>query len=340
MGYSPKPAVRLRLDSHGLWTAEINYDRLLESAPDHPSQTPTIMQWMLDLDVNDPQTTFDAEHFQVTFTLGMPYNNPAQFDIDTINDSLIGYGRTSGGFVVKNELGEEFRVRIFPNEHDRMSRVVAFIPLACGDEQDAEDIAYRAVRPVLSQISALYHVPLETLRVETFRYMPSSQVSYQLTLLHPFAPQQFQMAEMQRLQPFVRYPAFLKAINHFREGMNSWSPVHRFLSLFKAIEALEGLQNALRNEHGQLRFPPSYVQDNYAIRYLFKDCIGKRHTSIFNGVLRNPYRNAAAHWGEDDDLDLLSDYRSGLLKYHFLCVLAQDVFQGMFYSTLAYERIP
>lgn len=340
MGYPPKPAVRIRLDSYSLWTAEINYDRLLESAPDRPVQTPVLMQWILDLDVNDLEKTFEGEYFQVTFTLGLPYNNPAQADIETIGDSLIGYGRTPGGFVSKNEIGEEFRVRIIPNGHDRMSRIVAFIPVSFGDAQDAEDIAYRAVRPVLSQISALYHVPLETLRVETFRYLPPSQVSYQLTVLYPFAPQQFQMSELQPFQDLVSYPAFLKAVNHFREGMNSWSPVHRFLSLFKAIEALQGLQNDLRKEHGPLRFQPSFVQDNYAIRFLFKDCIGKRHASIVDGVLRDPYRNAAAHWGKDDDLDLLSDYRAGLLQYHFLCVLAQDVFRGMLTSTAAYERVP
>lgn len=334
MTFRPKGAVQVRLTQHGLWIAHPNYDRILEELPTRPAHSPLNYRCDLTLDSLPDDEELDDRHYHVAFTLGSPFNNPAQQDAEAFGDSLIQLGRRVHYTTLKGET-EEVRLALVPNHLDRLARVVAFLPVdQVSDADDAEEWGFTVVRPLLSQLSALYRVPIETTLVEHFLYQPPKTVKYGRKVLTPYQVRELRMVDLYNLNPLHSYDSFLKAVNHYREGANSWSPLQRFLSWFKGIEALRTLQQELRKAHPELRFVRSVVSDTYSARTLFPQFVGKAHGALVEECLRNPYRNAVAHWGDGDPLQMTHDHHYGLTLYYNLCIVADDALHGILRSTI------
>jgi hypothetical protein len=331
MAYIAKSDLEIRLSHNGFWSAQLVYDRVLPTLGDQEPQTPLVYTQEVRLNALPDDIELDPSHYQVSFTLGMPFFNPAQENIAFLGDSLLHHGRSINYTTVGNGK-ERFRLALVPNDNDRLAKIIALIPVAHA-AQEAEDIAYRAVRPLLSQLSVVYRVPVETVLVERFLFQRPDIVKYWRMILYPYMPKQIGAMDVVRLQSLIEFDSFAKAVNHYREGANSGSPLHRFLSWFKASEAVIALRNDLRTKRGLTKFGRTTVADTAAARLLFPECIGRPHTEFLDARLRDPYRNAAAHWGKDDDIELIHDLRQGLLTYYLLCTLAAEVFHGLFDAT-------
>ncbi|MGZ3458486.1 MAG: hypothetical protein ACXU86_08255 [Archangium sp.] len=286
MAYSQKPSLEIRLTHHGLWSAQMIYDRVLATLGDHEPHTPVVFMSDVQLNSLPEDVTLDPEHYQVSFTLGIPFVNPAQDDIMRLGDSLLQHGR-SLAYVTLGSGADSLRIALVPNEFDRLSKIVAFIP-ASYTPQTAEDIAYRAVRPLLGQLSAVYRIPLDAVLVERFLFRRPDIVSYWRMILYPYVPKQVRSMDVVRFQPLLEYDSFIRAMNHYREGANSWSPVHRFLSWFKASEAVMALRNDLREAKRVVRFDRTFLADSPPAQMLFPDCVGRPHTDVLGANLRDP----------------------------------------------------
>ena len=332
MPYTPRPPMQIKLTHQGLWSVRVDYDKVLEGMGDHQPQTPLVLVEEFILNALPEDIDLDESHYQVAFTLGSPFVNPAQSHILPVGDSLLNYGRSvSHASLALGRRGNWLRVAFVPNEDDRLSKIVAFVP-ASYSPQEAEDIAFRAVRPLLSQLSVIYQVPLETVLIEHFLFQPPNVIKYGRMLLYPYSPVQLEPVSVFNIQHLIEFDSFAAATNHYREGMNSWSPIHRFLSWFKAIESVLKLRKSICSKIKPTKFKPTFVANTASAQMLVPKCIGMKHSEMIDHF--KPYRNSAAHAGSADDLELTHDLRNGLLSYYSLCVVANEVFQGLFSSTV------
>lgn len=106
------------------------------------------------------------------------------------------------------------------------------------DRFHAEEIAFRALAPSLSEYSLQLDIPLEIAQIET---KDLSTESCHVTITVPFFDVPMIVAPLSRTEPDFRGVASL-----YREALNSNSPVYQFLCLFKIIEALRARRKKLQ----------------------------------------------------------------------------------------------
>ena len=111
-------------------------------------------------------------------------------------------------------------------------------PIQARDRFHAEEIAYRALAPSLSEFSLQLDIPLEISQIET---KDLSTESCHLTITVPYFDVPLIVAPQSRTGPDFRGIASL-----YREALNSNSPVYQFLCLFKIIEALKARRKKLQ----------------------------------------------------------------------------------------------
>lgn len=110
-------------------------------------------------------------------------------------------------------------------------------PIQARDRFHAEEIAFRALAPSLSEFSLQLDIPLEIAQIET---KDLSTESCHVTITVPFFDVPMIVAPLSRTEPDFRGVASL-----YREALNSNSPVYQFLCLFKIIEALRARRKRL-----------------------------------------------------------------------------------------------
>jgi len=111
-------------------------------------------------------------------------------------------------------------------------------PFQARDRFHAEEIAYRALAPSLSEFSLQLDIPLQIAQIET---KDLSTESCHVTITVPFFDVPLIVAPQSRTEPDFRGIASL-----YREALNSNSPVYQFLCLFKIIEALRARRKKLQ----------------------------------------------------------------------------------------------
>jgi len=111
-------------------------------------------------------------------------------------------------------------------------------PIQARDRFHAEEIAFRALAPSLSEFSLQLDIPLEIAQIET---KDLSTESCHVTITVPFFDVPLIVAPISRTEPDFRGVASL-----YREAFNSNSSVYQFLCLFKIVEALRARRKKLQ----------------------------------------------------------------------------------------------
>ena len=111
-------------------------------------------------------------------------------------------------------------------------------PIQARDRFHAEELAYRALAPSLSEFSLQLDIPLEIAQIET---KDLSTESCHVTITVPYFDVPMIVAPQSRTEPDFRGIASL-----YREALNSNSPVYQFLCLFKIIEALRARRKKIQ----------------------------------------------------------------------------------------------
>lgn len=127
-------------------------------------------------------------------------------------------------------------------------------PFTAKDRHHAEEIAYRAVAPSLSDFSLHLDIPLEVAQVET-KELATHNVHISFTA--PSIEVPFAVNATSTMNPEYRGIASL-----YREAMNTNSPVYQFLCFFKIIEAVRARRKRLEREakkKGSTYVPPLEV---------------------------------------------------------------------------------
>jgi hypothetical protein len=114
------------------------------------------------------------------------------------------------------------------------------VPIRASSRFHAEEIAFRALAPSLSEFSLQLDIPLEIAQIET---KDLSTESCHVTFTVPFPDVPMVVASLSKTQPDFRGVASL-----YREALNSNSPVYQFLCLFKIVEALKARRKKLQRD--------------------------------------------------------------------------------------------
>lgn len=140
-----------------------------------------------------------------------------------------------------------------PNKRGFLGKIFS-LPFRAPNRLRAEEMAYRAIAPSLSEISMHLDVPLEIAQVETTELLTHN---VNLSFVTPNLETPLAINPSSTLMPDYRGFASL-----YREAMNTNSPVYGFLCLFKMIEALRArrtrLERAARRQ-GTVYLRPSEV---------------------------------------------------------------------------------
>lgn len=127
----------------------------------------------------------------------------------------------------------------FRNERCFLGKFVSG-PIQARDRFNAEEIAFSALAPSLSEFSLQLDIPLEIAQVETKDLFTEN---CHVTFTVPFPNTPMAVAPASKTHPDFRGIASL-----YREALNSNSPVYQFLCLFKIIEALKARRKKLERE--------------------------------------------------------------------------------------------
>ena len=173
---------------------------------------------------------------------------------------------------------------------------------------DAERKGYRAIAPALSSISAHLDIPLHIEQIEVEELRTGNQ---KVRIENPFM----------RVSMFIGVPVtlgdeFCHYASLYREGLNSNSPVYRYLCFFKIIEAIRARRKRLdalskhtvrrvgeviptqpseRTEWLNALFPARYNWDAFTFATIFKEeASGKKINYVVDKYLA-PLRNEIAH---------------------------------------------
>jgi hypothetical protein len=143
--------------------------------------------------------------------------------------------------VLIQSVGDEGRFEFFGfrNERGFLGKFVSG-PIQARDRFNAEEIAFRALAPSLSEFSLQLDIPLEIAQVETKDLFTEN---CHVTFTVPFPNTPMAVAPASKTHPDFRGIASL-----YREALNSNSPVYQFLCLFKIIEALKARRKKLERE--------------------------------------------------------------------------------------------
>lgn len=207
---------------------------------------------------NDPRNTIPPQgspgEYTVTFILGKPgYNLTPEanyaFSNKLTGDSHLAickpafeppgspdareiriYGTTQDG---------EFRFSGYPNPQGFLSKLVSS-PFAANTFHEAEQKAYRALAPSLSNWSVHLDIPLEIYQVESTEVKSGS---IQMSMTTPYLKVPFAVAPTAELKIEFRGYASL-----YREALNSTSAVYQYLCFFKIIEGIQARRTRLKRE--------------------------------------------------------------------------------------------
>jgi hypothetical protein len=143
--------------------------------------------------------------------------------------------------VLIQSVGDDGRFEFvgFLNERRFLGKFVSG-PFQARDRFNAEEIAYRALAPSLSEFSLQLDIPLEIAQIETKDLFTEN---CHVTLTVPFPNTPMAITPSSKTPPDFRGVASL-----YREALNSSSPVYQFLCLFKIIEALRARRKKLERE--------------------------------------------------------------------------------------------
>ena len=115
-------------------------------------------------------------------------------------------------------------------------------PIQAQNRFHAEEVAFRALAPSLSEFSLQLDIPLEIAQIETRDLFTEN---CHVTFTVPFPDVPMVVAPVSKTLPDFRGVASL-----YREVLNANSPVYQFLCLFKIIEALK-VRRKKRHRHAK-----------------------------------------------------------------------------------------
>jgi hypothetical protein len=154
------------------------------------------------------------------------YSPPGNPDADQIKI----YGTTADGV---------FEFTGIPNGKGFLGKLET-LPFHAKSRVQAEEVAYRALAPSLSNISLHLDIPLEIAHREIKEVATGS---VQISFVSPFLQAPMAIPATATFSPeFCSYAAL------YREALNTSSPAFAFLCLFKIIESLRGRRRRLERE--------------------------------------------------------------------------------------------
>jgi hypothetical protein len=126
-----------------------------------------------------------------------------------------------------------------PNEKGFLAKIESQ-PFDANDFEDAEQKAFRAVAPSLSNWSVHLDIPLNIQQIDTIELHTEAR---RMLVISPHLQVPFAVMPEPRLESEFRHYASL-----YREGLNTNSAVYRFLCFYKIIEGIQVRRARLANE--------------------------------------------------------------------------------------------
>lgn len=226
---------------------------------------------------------------------------PAHIPPDPDADQILIYATTPDG---------KLRLTGFPNSRGFLSHIETD-PFPAQSFDNAQQKAFRALAPALSDWSIHLDIPLSVWQIETTE-IRTGGVHARFT--DPFREMPWAINPQSQPDAEFRFYAGI-----YREALNSNSPIYRFLCLFKIMEAIRNRRDRLANEAKAAGTPftrpqekiPSDQQDfeswlrvafpfvanwdQLAIASIFRaDVVGKKFNKVIDSHL-TPLRNDVAH---------------------------------------------
>jgi hypothetical protein len=226
-------------------------------------------------------------------------------------------------FQVRNDDGQ-FEFTGLANQRDFLGKLVS-APFRAVNRAKAEEIAYRALAPSLSELSLHLDIPLEIYQHET---RDTVTENIQTSVVIPYFPAPLAISLTSATIGDYRGAASL-----YREAMNSNSQIFAFLCLYKIIEMIRARRKGLARkaaQTGSTCAPPTEVMPSKLeetrlwLEKLFyarpawdlmalesavsKDVRGKDIEAVIDSSLR-PLRNGIAHGllSKKGDLEVSAD---------------------------------
>jgi methylamine utilization protein MauJ len=278
---------------------------------------------------SDPRNNFSPEgipgEYVVTFTLSRPGFNPLperqySFARGVRGNSHLAITRpafTPPGnadavaikIVGRTEDGQ-FAFQGFPNEAGFLAKIES-APFSANSFSDAEEKAYRAIAPSLSNWAAHLDIPLNVYQVDSL-HVPTGNSRMSMNTAVWEVP--FSVVPIVELKP-----EFRGYVSLYREALGTSSPVYAFLCFFKIIEGIRLRQRDLALEAkrtGQIFrrpqrrvpkseeegipwlnaiFPVRQAWDPMALSSIFiPEVLDKKFGDVIDKILE-PLRNDIAH---------------------------------------------
>lgn len=339
----PKPLgvnelVRVILGSHNVLHVEMNPEDIDDKLnPLDPANC--VLSIVSTVPVREAPPGLGMDSCQCVYTLGAPFLNPDEVETQNFDDSLLQLGHETGiGSVeVSGPGGMHYLVqfRLVPNVLGRLSKLVVLVPTQA-NQDETDGIGYSVASGLLSELSFTHQVPLEIVRSEQFFMVGPGSLRYVRTIIKPYSVQTLIFDKLRECQTLRDIDAFQRVLTLYREGANTWNPMLRFLSWFKAIEAVGAVRAELGKRRKGVRFPKSTLRETPFFKLRFPELMGTPLTKIASEYLPGTdYRHAVAHWSIDESRLWSHDQQGGVILYHHLCMLEDEVLQGLIRDTVS-----
>lgn len=207
---------------------------------------------------NDPRNDFSPAgipgDYIVTFTLSRPGYNPLPERQYSFASGLRGNSHlaiTKPAFtppgnadavaikIIGRTEDGQFAFQGFPNEAGFLAKIES-APLKANNFSDAEEKAYRALVPSLSNWAAHLDIPLNVYQVDS-KHVATGNT--RMSMCTPAWEVPFSVVPTAELKP-----EFRGYVSLYREALGSNSPVYTFLCFFKIIEGIRARQTHLALE--------------------------------------------------------------------------------------------
>lgn len=181
-----------------------------------------------------------------------PGNHKAESEIEGDSNLYVGDAFSTGHVLVLKADGQDYHVRFIANTQGRLGKLV-IDTLRADDFNHARNLAWTAVSPTLSLLSATLDIPLHISQVDLTE-LSSHAVAGAITV--DYIDVGLSIAGLTGMSEEFRHYASM-----YREALNSNSPHYQFLCLFKIIESIKSRRERLAREaKGRGEEPQRYAE--------------------------------------------------------------------------------
>lgn len=263
----------------------------------------------------------EKRQFDILYLLckSFEFPNNIEFNIDnSLGDSYISFPE---GVKYADVKSSDYTLRLIPKKNRELS-AVEFSCIAHSPE-DALEMCYEAVMPVIDHLSYLYNIPII---VREILVTDKKNDSVYRRVYVPYL--NVRMSEYQQVLPNEMKPVF----SLFREAKNSGSYYYKFLCYFKILEGLYKhvrpmIFREAKRRNKSINTVKEVVPKHKGIGKDHDKFIGTPIGDLYDGYLRQEYRNAIAHFSVDgsapavmSSFDMLTRITSATTLLEICCI--------------------